>query len=95
MKHYYSVQAFADRDIPFPEYLVLVGKGANVFTLTTEDISETLAEFGRAGVKIVSAHQLSGLGTFSELPTGVLFPGESPSEEANLRALGTVLPEAR
>lgn len=96
MKRYYSIQATADRDIPFPRYLVILGKGVNAFTLTTENIEETIKEFLVEGVKIQKVHCLSGTGSFDGMPLGVLLPGESPPEqETNLCALGEVVPESR
>jgi len=95
MKNYYSFRVTSDRDLAFRKYLVILGPGLNVFTLTTENISETVREFLEEGVKIQQVNLLSGPGVFDGLPPGVLFPGESASEqETDLCALGGQLPEA-
>lgn len=68
VKHYYSVEAFSERDVAFPRYLVAVGRGVNVFTLATEDIQQALSEFAREKVRIDKVHVLDGIETFHELP---------------------------
>lgn len=70
MKHFYSVEAFSDRDLLFPECSVALGKGVNVFTLTTADIQGTLKLFSTEGVRIDKVHSLDGLDAV------VLLPGE-------------------
>lgn len=72
MKRFYSVEAFSERDVSFPEYMVALGKGVNVFTLTAEDIQETLKQIAAEGVRIDKVHALDGMDTVHFLP------GETP-----------------
>ena len=56
VKHYYSVEAFSERDVAFPKYFVAVGRGVNVFTLATEDIQQALSEFAQEKVRVDKVH---------------------------------------
>ena len=67
MKHYYAIEAFSERDVSFPEHLVALGRGVNVFTLTSEDIQGTLSQIAREGVRIDKVHSLDGLEPIPEL----------------------------
>jgi len=75
-KHYYSVEAFSDRDISWPEHMVAIGRGVNVFTLTSHDIQAVLVKFARAGVQVQKVHVLDGSATFHDLLPGQPIPSQ-------------------
>lgn len=74
MKHYYSVEAFSERDVSFPEHMVAIGRGMNVFTLTSDNIQAALSKFASAGVQVHKVHTLDGTASFHDLLPGQPIP---------------------
>jgi len=61
MRRYYSIEAWSRSEVAFPEHLIALGPGNNVFTLSTEDIEEVLRKFCSLGVRIDKVNPLNGL----------------------------------
>jgi hypothetical protein len=76
VKHYYSVEAFSEMDVSFPEHLVAIGRGMNVFTLTSDNIQGVLSKFASAGVQVHKVHTLDGTATFHDLLPGQPIPSQ-------------------
>jgi hypothetical protein len=82
MKHYYSIVANSKDDVVLPEYLIAVGCGVNVFTVTTDDLPGVLSRLAQEGVQVQTIHQLDGTEAFHQLPNSsqvTLSLGEGPT----------------
>lgn len=55
---FYSIVAVAKQPIAFPDPLILLDKGRNVFTVLTEDLEGLREKLKTEGVEIVQANRL-------------------------------------
>ncbi len=59
MRHYYSLHVHAKDDLDFPQHLIMLGPGRNVFTVLTDNLETVVSDLKAAGVVIYKTHCLS------------------------------------
>lgn len=77
MKHYYSFEAFSEREVAFPEYRVAVGRGVNAFTLATDDVDGVIAHLLKEGIRVIKVYVLSGVADTDQIEFLRLQGGET------------------
>ena len=70
---YYSFVVRSERDIPLPEYLIIIGSGLDMFNAVVEDLPAFRDRLAKEGVRVLEVHQLDGL---EPVPPGHFLPGD-------------------
>ncbi len=72
---FYSIVAIAKQPVAFPDPLILLDRGLNVFTVHTDDLEELREKLKTEGAEILQANRLDDHQPLNPSET-LLLPGE-------------------